>query len=70
MAKESGQDKHEKAHDLADKALDEMIDGDKKKGERMIEEARRTDEKAVEELAREVEEDRKEADRHQGGGRD
>ncbi|HEV7371430.1 hypothetical protein [Arenibaculum sp.] len=58
------EDKHDKAHDLAEEALDDMVSGDRKKGEKKLDEARGIDPKAVDELGREVEEDRKSAKKH------
>lgn len=60
------EDKHDKAHDLAEEALDDMVSGDRKKGEKKLDEARGIDPKAVDELGREVEEDRKSAEKYQG----
>jgi hypothetical protein len=62
MAKDTSRDKREKAHDLADEAIDRMIEGDRPEGGRMLDKARRMDEKAVEEVAREVEEERRQAE--------
>lgn len=64
MAKDTRQDKHQKAHDLADEAIDKMAGGKRPEGERMMEKARRMDEKAVDEVAREVEEDRRQAEHY------
>jgi hypothetical protein len=58
------EDKHDKAHDLAEEALDDMVSGDRKKGEKKLDEARGIDPKAVDELGREVEEDRKSAKKY------
>lgn len=56
-------DDAKKAHDLAEQALEKAEDGDTRAGKRLVEEARKLDPKAVEKVAREVEEDRKSADK-------
>jgi hypothetical protein len=56
-------DKRDQAHDLAEEGLDEMVEGDKKKGRRLIDEAKKIDPKAVEDLAAEVERDKEKAER-------
>lgn len=58
------EDKHDKAHDLADEALQDMVAGDRGKGEKKLEQARDIDREAVDELGREVEEDRKSAEKY------
>lgn len=53
----------ERAHDMAEEGLEKIIEGDKEKGRRMIDEAKKRDPKAVDELAEEVEHDREQAER-------
>lgn len=53
---------HQKAHDLADKALDAAIEGDKDKAKKLVDEAKQADPKIAEEMAREVEADRRQAE--------
>jgi hypothetical protein len=57
-------DKHDRARDLAEGGLDKMIEGDEKKGRRMVDEARKIDPKAVQDLAEEVERDKEKAERY------
>jgi len=59
------EDKHDKAHDLAEQGLDKMVEGNRKEGEKLVEEARKLDPKAVQEVASEVEEDRQQAEKFQ-----
>ena len=59
------EDKHDKAHDLAEQGLDKMIEGDRKEGEKLVEQAKKLDPEAVQEVAREVEEDRQQAEKFQ-----
>ncbi|AWK85565.1 hypothetical protein [Azospirillum thermophilum] len=54
---------HKRAHDLAEKALDEVAGGDVRKAREMIEEAKQIDPKIGEEMAREVAEDRAKAEK-------
>ena len=54
--------KRDRARDLAEQGLDKVIEGDSRKGRRMIDEAKKIDPGAVEELAEEVERDRTEAE--------
>lgn len=60
-------DKRERAHDMAEEGLDKLVEGDKS-GEALIEKAKKLDPRAVEELAREVEQDKGEAERFKGNG--
>jgi uncharacterized protein HemY len=53
----------ERAHDIAEEGLEKIIEGDKEKGERMIDDAKKRDPKAVEDLADEVERDREQVER-------
>jgi predicted transcriptional regulator len=57
------ENKHERAHDIAEEGLDKIVDGDMDKGKTMIDQARKIDPKAVDELADEVEHDREKAER-------
>jgi predicted transcriptional regulator len=57
------ENKHERAHDIAEEGLDKIVDGDMEKGKTMIDQARKIDPKAVDELADEVERDREKAER-------
>ena len=50
-------DKHEKARDLAEKALGEYAKGDEAKGDKLAEEAAKIDRSAVEEVVQEIDED-------------
>jgi hypothetical protein len=54
----SVQNDRDRAHDLAEKGLDKIIEGEADKGRRMIEEAKKIEPKAVEQLADEIESDR------------
>jgi hypothetical protein len=54
-------DKHDEARELADKGLDEIIGGNRKKGEDMIRRAKELDPDAVSEVEREAEEDAEQA---------
>jgi uncharacterized protein HemY len=59
--------KHERAHDMAEKGLDKVVEGDKKTGEKLIDKAKKLDPSAVDELAKEVEQDRQEAEHFSKG---
>ncbi|HJU20228.1 MAG TPA: hypothetical protein VJ770_27565 [Stellaceae bacterium] len=54
--------KRDRARDLAEEGLDKMVEGDKEKGRRLIDEAKKIDPQAVDDLAEEVEHDREEAE--------
>ncbi|HEX5455084.1 MAG TPA: hypothetical protein VFX06_14950 [Stellaceae bacterium] len=54
--------KRERAHDMAEEGLDRLIDGDPK-GRDLIDKAKKIDPGAVDELAREVEQDKEQAER-------
>jgi uncharacterized protein HemY len=56
-------DKHERAHDMAEKGLDKIVEGDRGTGEKLIDKAKKLDRTAVDELAQEVEQDKQEAER-------
>jgi hypothetical protein len=51
------------ARDIAEEGLDKIIEGDEKKGRRMIDKAKKRDPKAVEDLAPKVAHDREQAER-------
>jgi uncharacterized protein HemY len=56
-------DKRERAHDMAEEGLDKMVDGDRKTGEKLIDKAKKLDPGVLDELAKEVEQDKDEAER-------
>jgi len=58
-------DKRERAHDMAEKGLDKLVEGDKS-GEKLIDKAKKLDPGAVDELAREVDRDKEKAERFSG----
>jgi hypothetical protein len=60
------QNDRDRAHDMAEKGLDKIIEGEADRGRRMIEEARKIEPKAVEQLADEIENDRAAAERFVG----
>ena len=47
-------DKHDKALDLTEKALDAMESGDEKKADQLIEQAKKLDKSAVEEVVHDL----------------
>lgn len=61
------QSKHDRAADLAEQALDKAVDGDTAKAKKLAEEAKRLDPGAVEEVGRDVEKDRRDAEKHRQG---
>ena len=50
-------DKHEKALDLTEEALEKLADGDDKMADKLIEQAKRLDQGAVEEVVQDLDED-------------
>lgn len=54
---------HRKAHDLAEEALDKAADGDTRAAKDLADKAKEIDPKIGQEMAREVEEDRRQAER-------
>ena len=56
--------KHDRARDLAEQGLDKVVEGDKDKGRKLVEEAKKIDPKAVDELADEVEREKEKAERY------
>ena len=50
-------ERHERARQLAEQALEEYAKGDKKRGDELAEEAARIDRSAVEEVVQELDED-------------
>lgn len=58
MARQSsGDDRHEKARDLAEDALGELAKGREDKADRLIDEAKKLDKSALEEIVQDLEED-------------
>jgi hypothetical protein len=60
------ENKRERAHDIAEEGLDQIVEGDKEQGRKMIDQAKKIDPKAVEELAEEIEKDKENAERFVG----
>ena len=54
--------KRDRARDMAEEGLDKIVEGDKAKGRRMIDEAKKLDPQAVEKVAEEVERDKEKAE--------
>jgi hypothetical protein len=50
-------DKHETARKVTEEALDAYVEGDRKTGDDLVEEAKRTDPSAVQEVLKDLEED-------------
>ena len=50
-------DKYDKARDLAEKALEEFVDGNENKAAKLTEQAKKTDPQAVEDVVRDLDED-------------
>lgn len=58
MARQSsGDDRHQKARDLAEDALGELAKGREDKADRLIDEAKKLDKSALEEVVQDLEED-------------
>ena len=57
MPEQEPQDKHERARDLAEQALERYAKGDRKQGDKLAEQAVETDRSAVEEVVAEIDED-------------
>ena len=58
MARQSGgDDRHEKARDLAEDALGELAKGREDEADRLIEEAEKLDKSALEEVVQDLDED-------------
>lgn len=53
----NAEDKHEKARDLTEQALEQYSKGNPQEADKLVEEAKRIDRSAVEEVVRELEED-------------
>ena len=49
-------DKHEKALDLTEKALDALVEGDEKTASKLVDQAKKLDQTAVEEVVHDLEE--------------
>ncbi len=54
---------HKKAHDLAEQAIDKAAEGDLKGAKKLADQARDIDPKIDDEMAREVESDRRKAEK-------
>lgn len=50
-------DKHDKALDLTEKALEKLADGDDKAADKLIEQAKKLDQGAVKEVVQDLDED-------------
>jgi len=59
-----GQQKHDKARDLAERAIDRAADGDMDQARSMADQARSLDKEATEEVADRVEQERRRAEKH------
>jgi phage/plasmid-associated DNA primase len=57
------ENKRDRARDIAEEGLDKIVEGDKEKGQKMIDQAKKLDPKAVEELAEEIEKDKESVER-------
>lgn len=55
--RDDSSDKHETARQLTEDALGAYVEGDRKKGDEMVEEAKRTDTSAVKEVLEDLDED-------------
>ena len=56
---------HQKAHDLAEEAIDKAAEGNQKEATQLANEAKKIDPKIGDEMAQEVEADRKQAEKFQ-----
>lgn len=50
-------DKHEKARDLTEQALDALVEGDEARADKLIDKAKKLDPSAVEEVVEDLDED-------------
>jgi hypothetical protein len=57
---------HRKAHDLAEQAIDKAADGDTRKAKDLADQAKDIDPKIGEEMAKEIEDDRRKAEKYKG----
>ena len=57
MSDNDSGDKHEKALDLTEQALDALEEGDEKKADRLLDQAKKLDKTAVEEVVKDMDED-------------
>ncbi|WP_207461469.1 hypothetical protein [Azospirillum sp. SYSU D00513] len=57
---------HQKAHDLAEEAIETAADGDVKKARELAEHAKDLDPKIGQEMNREIEQDRRQAESFEG----
>jgi uncharacterized protein HemY len=55
--------KRDRARNLAEEGLDNMVEGNKEKGRQLIDQAKKIDPQGVEDLAEEVERDKEKAER-------
>ena len=58
--------KRDRARDIAEEGLDKIVEGEKEKGHKMIDQAKKLDPKGGEELAEEIEKDKENAERFVG----
>ena len=65
-AKHEQTPEHQKAHDLAEQAIETAADGDEKKARELAEQAKSLDPKIAQEMTREIEEDRRQAESFEG----
>lgn len=57
---------HRKAHDLAEEAIDKAADGDTRKARELADQAKDIDPKIGQEMAKEIEDDRRKAEKFKG----
>ena len=56
---------HQKAHDLAEEAIEKAAEGKQKEATRLADEAKKIDPKIGDEMAKEVEADKQQAEKYQ-----
>jgi hypothetical protein len=56
---------HQKAHDLAEEAIDKAAEGKQAEANRLVDEAKKIDPKIADEMAEEVEADKRQAEKYQ-----
>jgi uncharacterized low-complexity protein len=56
---------HQKAHDLAEEAIEKAAEGKQAEANRLAEEAKKIDPKIGDEMAQEIEADKKQAEKYQ-----
>ena len=59
---------HKKAHDLAEEAIEKAADGDTRKARELADQAKDIDPKIGQEMAKEIEDDRRKADKFKDQG--